>query len=84
MYRPALVVKTFLNKRNECGHVFDIFSGGFPSAMMEFAFSGLITPAAFSAGKILVQTRKERGITQYRLAHLTGRTIQQISQIERW
>lgn len=34
-------------------------------------------------GKILVQARKERGITQYRLAHLTGRTIQQISQIER-
>ena len=26
MYRPALGVKTFLNKRNECGHVFGIFS----------------------------------------------------------
>lgn len=34
-------------------------------------------------GKILVKARKERGITQYRLARLTGRTIQQISQIER-
>lgn len=34
-------------------------------------------------GKILVNARKERGITQYRLARLTGRTIQQISQIER-
>lgn len=34
-------------------------------------------------GKILVQARKERGITQYRLARLTGRAIQQISQIER-
>lgn len=34
-------------------------------------------------GQILVKARKERGITQYRLAHLTGRSIQQISQIER-
>lgn len=34
-------------------------------------------------GKILVKAREERGITQYRLAHLTGRSIQQISQIER-
>lgn len=34
-------------------------------------------------GKILVKAREERGITQYRLARLTGRSIQQISQIER-
>ena len=27
MYRPARGVKTFLNKGNECGHVFGIFSG---------------------------------------------------------
>ena len=32
MYRPALVVKTFLNKWNECGHVFGIFSGLLPGA----------------------------------------------------
>mgnify|MGYP002565094516 CR=1 FL=1 len=34
-------------------------------------------------GKILVTAREERGITQYRLARLAGRSIQQISQIER-
>ena len=34
-------------------------------------------------GKVLVKARKERGITQYRLARLAGRAIQQISQIER-
>ena len=34
-------------------------------------------------GKILVSAREERGITQYRLAPLAGRSIQQISQIER-
>ncbi len=27
MYRPARGVKTFLNKGDECGHVFGIFSG---------------------------------------------------------
>ena len=34
-------------------------------------------------GKILVTAREARGITQYRLARLAGRSIQQISQIER-
>ena len=34
-------------------------------------------------GKILVTAREESGITQYRLARLAGRSIQQISQIER-
>lgn len=34
-------------------------------------------------GKILVSAREKRGITQYRLARLVGRTVQQISQIER-
>lgn len=34
-------------------------------------------------GKILVTAREERGITQYRLVRLAGRSIQQISQIER-
>ena len=34
-------------------------------------------------GKILVTAREERGITQYRLAMLAGRSIQQISQNER-
>lgn len=40
-----------------------------------------ISPCPF--GKILVSAREERGITQYRLAQLAGRSIQQISQIER-
>lgn len=34
-------------------------------------------------GKILVTAREESGIMQYRLARLAGRSIQQISQIER-
>ena len=34
-------------------------------------------------GQILVSAREDRGITQYRLAQLTGRSVQQISQIER-
>lgn len=34
-------------------------------------------------GKIIVSAREERGITQYRLAQLTGRSVQQLSQIER-
>lgn len=40
-----------------------------------------LSPCPF--GKILVSAREERGITQYRLAQLTGCSIQQISQIER-
>lgn len=40
-----------------------------------------LSPCPF--GKILVSAREERGTTQYRLAQLTGCSIQQISQIER-
>lgn len=41
------------------------------------------SPSPCPFGKILVTAREERGITQYRLARLAGRSIQQISQIER-
>lgn len=40
-----------------------------------------VTPCPF--GNILVKAREDRGITQYRLAQLTERSVQQISQIER-
>jgi len=41
------------------------------------------SPSPCPFGKILVTAREERGITQYRLARQAGRSIQQISQIER-
>ncbi|WP_337639756.1 helix-turn-helix transcriptional regulator [Bilophila wadsworthia] len=41
------------------------------------------SPSPCPFGKILVTAREERGITQYLLARLAGRSIQQISQIER-
>ena len=41
------------------------------------------SPSPCPFGKILVTAREESGITQYRLARLAGRSIQQISQIER-
>ena len=59
MHRPALKAKTFLNKENECGHVFGIFSEVFPSAMMVFALSVLITVAAFPARDLTRVSEKQ-------------------------
>ncbi|WP_308775299.1 helix-turn-helix transcriptional regulator [uncultured Bilophila sp.] len=41
------------------------------------------SPCPFGKILVIVSAREQRGITQYRLAQLAGRSIRQISQIER-